>query len=360
MTDGTTLCPHCATRFRIGAAQLSAYSGMVRCGHCRQAFDARPNYLPDQPSPQLDLPIDDDDAAVKGDIVTVAEQPDTASFENGEIPEPARPTTPEPGDATTCPVEHAATCTPESQLEPISYLDESRSQEPEHAQLLLAAPVSDAAPNSSSPDGALTEATVKLTDGDTRNAENGLTTSADEPAPDTRHGDATNKPLSEAHAKCPVWPWITGIALMIILLVAQSAYFFRVGLAARMPALKPALVGYCQLLGCGVPLPQNAELMSIESSGLNADADHENRVNLDALLRNRASYTLAFPVLSLTLNDTDDKPLARRIFLPADYLARDRPESPGLRAGDEVSILLHMDTAELRPVGYRLELYYPK
>jgi len=30
---------------------------MVRCGHCLQAFNARPGFIPDQPNPQLELSI---------------------------------------------------------------------------------------------------------------------------------------------------------------------------------------------------------------------------------------------------------------------------------------------------------------
>ena len=36
-----TQCPHCRTVFRIGADTLDAADGRVRCGHCREVFDAR-------------------------------------------------------------------------------------------------------------------------------------------------------------------------------------------------------------------------------------------------------------------------------------------------------------------------------
>jgi len=108
-----------------------------------------------------------------------------------------------------------------------------------------------------------------------------------------------------------------------------------------------------------VPLPQHADLMGIESSDLEADPARENRITLNALLRNRAPYAQAFPNLELTLNDLNDKPLARRVFRPADYLHPPENEQTGLLPNHELAIKLRLDVTELRPTGYRLALLYP-
>ena len=42
----TTRCPHCRTIFRVTASQLGARGGRVRCGRCRQIFDAAQFLLP--------------------------------------------------------------------------------------------------------------------------------------------------------------------------------------------------------------------------------------------------------------------------------------------------------------------------
>lgn len=59
----TTQCPVCGTRFKATQAQLEAYRGMVRCGHCNAAFNAIENRTSIEPSPQLDLPIVHEDVA---------------------------------------------------------------------------------------------------------------------------------------------------------------------------------------------------------------------------------------------------------------------------------------------------------
>ncbi|HEU0219588.1 MAG TPA: zinc-ribbon and DUF3426 domain-containing protein [Gallionella sp.] len=295
MTSGTTLCPHCNTRFKIAGTQLEAHHGMVRCGHCLQAFNAHPGFIPDQPNPQLKLPI---------------------------LDEPAAPA-----------VEEAVST---GLAEVIPPTDEAAAEETEPPEI----------PHDGLLDFSLPAAAAKPD----------ALTLAEQVAivPDEDEG---NHPSPPEYRR---WPWAVAAFLLLLALFVQAAYFFRVDLAARLPGLKPALTGYCKLLGCSVPLPQRTNLMSIESSDLEADPAHENQITLNALLRNRASYPQAFPNLELTLNDTQDKPLARRIFKPKDYLPPLENEQTGLLPNHELSVKLYLNTTDLRPSGYRLALIYPQ
>ncbi len=155
------------------------------------------------------------------------------------------------------------------------------------------------------------------------------------------------------------WPWAVGCLLLLAVLLAQAAYSFRVELAARLPGLKPALISYCKLLQCSIPLPQKADQMSIESSDMEADPSQGSAITLNATLRNRAPYAQAYPDLELTLTDTQDKALARRTFRPAEYLSPGEDEKQGLAANRETGVKLHLDTTDLKPTGYRLFLFYP-
>ena len=326
--NGTTRCPHCETRFKITEEQLTAHHGMVRCGHCLQAFDARPDFIPEQPSPQLDLPIDatHHNEAHKhyeppvheiNAFAEPLEQPETLDTESAE-PEIVAPTDPQQDSSLLL-----------IQSEPDDTLDFSLMEITRPAVV-----------NAAFADALHAEAKYR----------------AELPTEHATH-DAYGETVP---AKRRTWPWAVGIFMAAILLGAQSVYFFRISLAAHLPATKPALMEYCLLLGCSLPLPQQADLMSIESSSLDADPAHDNQVTLNALLRNRAGYTLAFPALALTLNDSQDKPLARRLLLPSEYLPADETEKTGFFGNHEVNIKLALHIGDLRPVGYRLELFYDK
>lgn len=162
-------------------------------------------------------------------------------------------------------------------------------------------------------------------------------------------------------AKKRHWPWVIGCLLLLVVLLAQAAFFFRIELAARLPGLKPALVSYCMLLQCTVPLPQKADQLSIESSDLEAaDPAQASIITLNATLRNHAPYAQAYPNLELTLTDTQDKALARRTFHPAEYLKPGEDEQKGLAPSRELNVKLHLDTTDIKPSGYRLFLFYPQ
>jgi len=336
--NGTTLCPHCNTRFRIAGEQLDAHRGMVRCGHCMQAFDARPGFIPDQPDPQLELPIVDQrvapvaalhpESAAPAMIAPVAasEQVEDAAAQ----PEQQKSDEPEEKGPQPDKVEPAVEDTQQVELTVIS-------NELPHDGSLDFVPAAN--------DASVEEAQAKPL--------------VIQPAPLVGVDEGEEEVIAVQPPKRR-WPWVAGSSLLCVLLLAQALYFFRIELAARLPGLKPVLVGYCKMLNCTVPLPQNPDLMSIESSELEADTEHANQITLVALLRNRATHVQAFPVLELSLNDTYDKVLARRLFKPADYLPATERETAGLRLNRELNIRLKLDTTDLRPTGYRLALFYPQ
>jgi predicted Zn finger-like uncharacterized protein len=161
----------------------------------------------------------------------------------------------------------------------------------------------------------------------------------------------------KSSSKTARWPWITGSSLLLLILLAQVLYFQRVEIAARLPGLKPLLTAYCDLLQCSIPLPKKAELMSIESSDLEADPQLEKVITLNALLHNRAPYTQAYPSLELSLTDLEDRVVARRTFTPSEYLKTVEDEKKGFAANREIIIKLRLDTADIQPAGYKLYLF---
>lgn len=154
--------------------------------------------------------------------------------------------------------------------------------------------------------------------------------------------------------------WIVASILLAVLLAGQVVHAYRTQIAAHYPASRALLENLCRIARCEVGLPKAAEQLVIESSDLQAvDAAKPNLIQLAASVRSRAAIDVAFPAIEVTLTDAQDRPLARRVLLPDQYLAAGSPERKGLRAGDEFSIRLTLDTTELRPVGYRLYLFYP-
>lgn len=151
--------------------------------------------------------------------------------------------------------------------------------------------------------------------------------------------------------------WGLGIALLLLALAAQGAYFFRGDIAAGVPEARPYLDLMCQRLNCVVALPQRPRLISIEASDMQAtDSANRGRIALTATLRNHASTELGYPALDVVLTDTKDHTVARRVFLPAEYRVAGKDASTGIPPNAEVTIRLDIDSGDLGAAGFRLDL----
>jgi hypothetical protein len=152
--------------------------------------------------------------------------------------------------------------------------------------------------------------------------------------------------------------WLAaGAVLLMLLLAGQAAYFYRSELAVQYPGLKPFLVQLCGPLHCAVAPPQRHRLISIEASDLQVnDPARPGIIQLTATLRNHAGHDLGYPALDLVLTNTREHTLARRIFLPKDYLEPGRDAQAGIPASAEITVSLNLDTGDLNPAGFRLDL----
>ena len=106
------------------------------------------------------------------------------------------------------------------------------------------------------------------------------------------------------------------------------------GLRRAAPGFKPVVEAVCVLMHCGVAPWRQIESVLIDSSSfskLRADV-----YRLSLTLKNTAEQDVAMPALELTLTDTQDQVLIRRVFLPGDLGL----PSPVLAAGSEFPVSL--------------------
>jgi hypothetical protein len=145
-------------------------------------------------------------------------------------------------------------------------------------------------------------------------------------------------------------------------LIGQLVYRYRTEIAVLVPSARAGLDAACRAIGCQIPLPRRPELMSIDSSDLQADPRSESLIVLNALLRNRAPFPQEYPALELSLTDDADRPVLRRVLKPSDYLdpGRAAQVERGIPAGTEVMLRVNLDTGAARATGYRLYLFYPQ
>ena len=139
-------------------------------------------------------------------------------------------------------------------------------------------------------------------------------------------------------------------------LVLQIGLHERNRLASLYPALKPWLVQLCEVAQCKVEVPRQIDSIVIDNSSftrLRGDL-----FRLGFVVRNTSGAAVAAPAVELTLTDTQEKPVIRRVLQPAELGA-----SAVLAPRGEWSASLNLGVSagadNARVAGYRLLAFYP-
>jgi predicted Zn finger-like uncharacterized protein len=328
-----TRCPDCQTSFRVTPDQLKARAGKVRCGQCQTVFNA------------LDSLLDE-------------------TAETSAHPHLPHPTTMPRGLATP-----PTNQTPTPELLHIAPPTQEAlpAAAPPKTTLIIEMPIAadDSAPAA---DGAPKEpffsATRPLSEADVQ--ELGKATglilpreTTDIPGYSKWVEGMMSSPLSLPAEKASRWPFVLAALLLSLALAGQLAFRFRSEIAITAPILRPALEVLCQALDADIPLPRHVELVSIETSDLQSDPARGNLLVLYATLRNRANYGQAYPSLELSLTDTQDVVIARRVFAPAEYLPAKIAANQPFAGKSDVAVRLWIEATEIAAAGYRLYVFYP-
>lgn len=149
--------------------------------------------------------------------------------------------------------------------------------------------------------------------------------------------------------------WLLGLSL-VSALAAQWAVHDRDRIAAFEPRARPALEWLCSFSGCRIAAFKQIESVSIDSSSFSKTRD--NLYLLNVVIKNSARIDLAMPSIELTLTDSQDQPLLRRVLTPAELGA-----PPLLGASGDWSASLPVSVAvngiASRVAGYRVLAFYP-
>ena len=343
-----TTCTHCDSLFLVTAEQLEAAQGWAQCSVCGGAFNARSTLASENGDP---LPVETVESEIEASSEPETVLPDP-------LPSKAPPADTQEGDPTLMP-----------EAAPITQLGgiEARADQAPLTSIILIDP--DAEVTDDYGPLPVFSATPQIEGGD-RDAESvyGPKYTAPEAAP------KASKPLFAPYPPAvPVKPgrrvarkpsrlatglWGLLSLVLVTALALQLTYFLRDYIALKLPASRPALEAACAQLGCTLSLPKNAALMQIIGSDLQAEPSNANLLTLKLTLGNRAPYTQAWPVIVLTLTDTQDRPQARRSFAPSEYLADQKLLPLGIPAQSEHLLSLPLQVRNMKMAGFRLEIAY--
>ncbi len=334
-----TRCPTCSTVFRVTSEQLRLKAGKVRCGHCQTVFNAfdqferaahsdstpvgatYPQVYSEAPRPETAAPsaVEAPLESIPLDSPAIAATPSEVRIPYPEIHLPGEPEPePEPAEAE---VEENVVALPDPQPAEHDESPEESTQAAREAGLVAARELNDTAAYNRWAAGTL--------------AADGLDAFAGEPV------------------RRSSWPFVLVSILLALALLGQLAIHYRGELVLRLPDAAKLY----QLLEIDIPLPRHSELVAIETSDLQSD-NARGMFVLNATLRNRATYAQEWPALELTLTDTNDAVVARRVMFAGDYLPPAAP-ADAFPANGETAVRLWVEARNIGAAGYRLYIFYP-
>lgn len=358
-----TRCPACGTMFKVVADQLKVSQGWVRCGQCAEVFDASAHLLPRELSQALPaMPAGADVTPplppVAGSLLPpVALRPEGEPADSGGSPLPAEAQTPLPV-AVAWPAAAA-----DEDLDPDHWTPARKSL----AVTDTDRPLEDSDAWDSTPYRLRPAEDERMEsprfDDSGPSAELAPTMEDVSFVRDARRKAFWQKPLVKAA--------LGSVSLLLIgLLALQALIQNRDALAVTEPQLLPLIQALCGPLQCQIRSPRQIESLVIDSSAFNrigADA-----YRLSFTLKNVGATPLEMPSLELTLTDSQDQAVVRRVLAPAQFGVT----APVLAARSDVSGVVALKVAPgsaaaasspapipgagiLRVAGYRILAFYP-
>ncbi len=331
-----TRCPACGTMFKVVTDQLKVSQGWVRCGHCAEVFDASLHLQAKQETSAPD----------PGTTSTPAPLP---------IPQQAAVLSPEP----------AAEQQPYQPHQPAPH-EPDGLQVDEHSEAVRAELVQAQAGHEEGLNAPADSAVRSdhRDDSEDRDVLSEFPLDAPDAAKDVSFVRDAKRRAFWRKPGVRVALGLFGFTL-VALLVLQVLLQQRDSLVASDPAFKPWIQKLCEQLHCEVAPLRRMESLVIDSSSFNkvsADSYH-----LTFMLKNSGAVAVAMPSLEVTLTDTQDQVLMRRVLTPAQFGSSNALLGAGSDfPGAVVMQVLGVDTpAASTPqglfgvAGYRVLIFYP-
>ena len=366
-----TGCPACGTLFKVVPDQLKISDGWVRCGHCSEVFDAAANMrqvvdegeaeaasdasmtmtaplmvVPPLPSPELPA-RDELTLAPLSQPAPLEPTAPASTPQRGPVPLPLK----RPSDTpSVLPSFYPSDAIQVREVDSPSQLDVEAPAGPRSElppEVGYASPVDFVRSEMMA-----TRPRIELLDEEDEGPRSIYDPSLDAVTfvRKARRQAFWRRPAVRGVLLC------TGL-LLALLLAAQVAVQERDRLAAQHPGWRGTLQALCLPAGCKVGPWRRIDAVSIDSSGftrLRQDA-----YRLTFTLKNQAGLAVAIPALELTLTDSQDQPLVRRVLTPRELGATAETLAPHGDWSGSIGIAVGAPADSGRIAGYRVLAFYP-
>ena len=292
-----TRCPACQTLFKVVPDQLRISEGWVRCGQCGEAFDASLHLLPAAPAAAMA----EDSAIDAPSLSTLRQTPDAVDSDSD--------------DAIAWQTGNAS-----SDVDPVLCVADE------------------------------TPAHIDWNDLEDANLQR---------ANQIQELSFLRQPPTGASWRTPMVRILLLVlcAALLLGLAAQISVHERDRIVNLEPRLRGLLMTLCRPMNCVLAPLQQKNAVVIDGASFTKIRPDAYRLNFT--LRNTAATVLALPAIELTLTDSLDQPIVRRVFLAPELGKASSTLTPASEWTASMAITVKTASTAERIVGYRLLAFYP-
>jgi len=295
-----TQCPHCDTKFRVTETQVSIADGIVRCGVCKETFNAY------EVSGQDDhqAPLLDDDLPHEIETITATpldEAPEADQEDSNPVFEGQPVEVQAIEDQTAGETAHfnEASTTDESRKDAFDFFDEDINDTLQYV------------------------------------------------VPDELRNSYTSR--SQLFTSSVLWS--TGILLLIVSLFIEYAWFNRHQLN-QVPELQVWIEKLCQRVDCNDASIRDPSKIEMVNRNIYSHPNESNALMVNVTMKNNADYAQPYPVMQIVFSDIRGGNVAARRFLPTEYLQINAELLPLIQPEASISL-----TLEIQDPGKQAKTY---
>jgi predicted Zn finger-like uncharacterized protein len=162
-----------------------------------------------------------------------------------------------------------------------------------------------------------------------------------------------------AQPRIPQLLWGLASLVAVLVLIGQLGFLYRHDLA-RAPELLPLMTKVCELLDCDIHPPRRPVLIELlDQTRIAPHPKYENVLRLRAAMVNRTEAAQTYPLMEVSLTNSNGELLARRTFEPREYLEQPASSAAPMPAGVVMNALIDVTNPDNRAVGYEIRLLWP-
>jgi predicted Zn finger-like uncharacterized protein len=167
-------------------------------------------------------------------------------------------------------------------------------------------------------------------------------------------GDTALEPLFTPPVLRPKWQYVSGIALLALLLILQLLHHNRQSLALN-PSFGPMATRIYRWLGVTLVPRWDLTAYSVKQLGADAEGTEGTRLRVRLSLQNESARVQPLPLLRLTLQDRYGNAVATRDLEPRDYLPKRAADQSLLEPDQRIDAELHVIDPGKAAIGFEID-----